>query len=203
VGHLAQHAIETSTWIAACIALLAAALVPVFVGILALILMIFGILWFVGILQNIAEKIDRLAAQLSASARDSAVDAGFVAVIGIVSALVAYLSTEDFLNGVSTLKIFAAAAVCYAALKALMLIPVRSTQILSAVLTLAVIAGSVGFLNSRHPLFPFANLFALGQLIRTAKFPRQLTACAVALLSLVSLFYPFTPKAWKRILVIR
>jgi hypothetical protein len=200
LGHIAGNAILSSAWIIACIGLLAAFFVPIFVATLASIAACYGIRLIFQLLQEIAEKIDRLAAEFSRNAKETAVDAGFVAVLGIVSALVAFQSTDDFLRGASTLKVLAAAAVAYAALKALMLIPVRSTQVLAAVLMLAIIGASIGLLNCRHPLLPIANLIGLAHAFWNLDFPRKLTACAVALLSIVSLLYPFTPKGWKRIL---
>jgi hypothetical protein len=159
------------------------------------------------ILGIIGKKIDHLAKELSRNVRETArnvketaFDAGFVAVVGIVSALVAYLSTNDFLENASTLKVFAAAAVCYAALKVLMLIPVRSIQVLAAGLMLGVFGVSIGLLNSRHPILPLANMARLAQSFWVADFPRKVTAGAIGLLTTVSLLYPFTLKAWKRIL---
>ena len=218
IGHLAKQAVLVSSFIGWLISIC----VPVFVSLVGFILVFSG-LWLIfklladtakkmnalfselgktldNLFSGLANKIDSLFAALSRTAKEAAIDASFMTVIALCSAAVAYQVTDDFLDKTSTIKIFALAALCYAITKVLMLIPIRSIQVLSGALTLAVLGMTMGFLVSRNHLFQPSGLEDFAHRLRESEYSRKLALFSVFTLSAVSLLYPFTPTEWKRIL---
>src|SRR5579871_6390056 len=103
VGHVVGSAIAsshwllwTSTWIFSILMLVAETIVSA--------LLILGLVWLLrvfakAILDSIAafqREFERFSITLSRKLTDGAKDAGFMAIFGILSAVVAYLNTEDF-----------------------------------------------------------------------------------------------------------
>lgn len=134
-----------------------------------------------------------------AAAFSSAIDAGFMALLALLSSVVAFQATDDFLDHVSTIKIFAIAAVAYAILKGLMIIPIRTAKWLSAALTLAIFLLSMAFLIHRHDLAHPNALLRFAAAVQLLNFPRVIATLFIATLSFLSLTYPFTPTRWKRL----
>jgi hypothetical protein len=207
MGLVASTAILNAHWVSGFVAWIMALFLLVVLLIFGVALVVLGYLSIVLLLRrtvaalgDLAMGFDALSKKLSRDARDTAIDAGFVVVLGLASALVAYLSTEDFLAQMSLLRILAVAAMCCAALKAAMLIPVRSTQVLSGVLLAGIVVGTVVLLHHRHPLYPAAAPGSAVRWIVSARAPEIAAAVAIAVLSILSVLYPFTWKGWKRIL---
>ncbi len=209
MGHVVGTVILSAHWISGFVSWIMALFLLLMLVVAGVALLVLGYLAVVRLLQKIsaglqdlAARFDALSAQLSRNARDTAIDAGFVVVLGMASALVAYLSTEDFLAKMSLLRILAVAAMCYAAFKAAMLIPIRSTQIMSGVLMIGILAASIALLHHRHPLYPLGDPTGVAHWFAAAEPPQVTAACAIIVLSALSLLYPFTWRGWKRILTI-
>jgi len=207
MGDVVGSVILSTHWIFGFVAWTMAFFLLIMLVIVGALIVILGYLAIVALLQKItsnlkdlANQFDAFSTKLSQNARDAAIDAGFMGVLGITAALVAYLSTEDFLANIAVLKVLAAAAMCYAALKAAMLIPIRATQILSAVLIVGIFAASIALLHHKHPLYPFSYPGGVVQWFLKAELTRSMAAYATILLSALAVFYPFTRSGWKRIL---
>jgi hypothetical protein len=207
MGHVASALILNAHWISGFVAWIMALFLLVVLVIVAVGLVILGYLAVVMLLKRIvaalgdlAAGFDALSKKLSRDARDTAIDAGFVAVLGLASAVVAYMTTEDFLAQMSLLRILAVAAMCCAALKAAMLIPIRSMQILSGVLMAGILAGSVMLLHHRHPLYPLAASGSVVHWFGAAEPPQVAAAVAIAVLGALSVVYPLSWSGWRRIL---
>ena len=151
------------------------------------------------LLVQLSENLKKLAANLAISAKESAIDAGFMALLALLSSVVAFQATDDFLDHVSTIKIFAIAAVAYAILKGLMIIPIRTAKWLSATLTLAIFLLTMAFLIHSHDLAHPNALIRLAAAVQLLNFPRVIATLFIATLSFLSLTYPFTPTRWKRL----
>jgi hypothetical protein len=173
-----------------------ASLIVLCIGVLLLAAGLVLISW---LLLKFSANLKKLAANLAVSAKESAIDAGFMALLALLSSAVAFQATDDFLDHVSTIKIFALAAIGYAAFKGLMLIPVRTAQWLSATLTLTALILSMAFLIHRHDLAHPDALARLVAALRLLNFPRAIATILIVTLSFLSLFYPFTPARWKRL----
>jgi hypothetical protein len=205
MSHVVGAVILNSFWVTGFVSWIMALFLLVILAIFGVLIVILGFRAIVGLLAQIAAalrdlavKFDTLSSEMSEKARDAAIDAGFLAVIGIASALVAYVSTEDFLAKIAVLKILAVASMCYAVLKATMLIPIRSTQILSAVLMTGILAGTTVLLHHKHPLYPLSEPRGVARWFVRAEMTQITAACAIVVLSALSICYPFTWRAWKK-----
>lgn len=205
LGHVIATVIVSSAWITAFVSWFVALFLLVVLVILGVVLAIYGFKAIVALLKQITDalhdlsrKFDALSSDMSEKARDAAVDAVFLAMLGIASALVAFVSTEDFLKEIAVLKILAVASMCYAVLKATMLIPIRSTQILSAVFMAAILAGTLVLLHHKHPLYPLSEPRGVGHWFLKAEVTQITAASAIIVLSALSIGYPFTWQAWKK-----
>jgi hypothetical protein len=206
-GHVIGTVITGAHWIAGFVEWIVALFLLVILIIVGAILVISGYLLIIRLLETIvaslrelATKFDEFSAHFSRNARDTAIDAGFVVVLGIVGALVAYVNTEDFLAKMTMLKILAVASMCYASLKAVMLIPIRTTQILSGALMLGILAVTTTLLHHKHPLYPISQPNGVTDWFLTAELAQVISASAIVTLSALSILYPFTWRGWKRIL---
>lgn len=217
LGHIAMAAVLAS----AAVAWLLSICAPVLVTLIGFILVLAGLFLIFKLLADTAKKINVLFSELgktldtlfaglankieslftglSRTAKEAAIDTGFMTVLALLSAAVAYQVTDDFLEHTSTIKMFAIAALGYAILKVLMLIPVRSIQVLSGTLTLAVLGITIGFLVTRHRLFHQDGLQEFAHKLQEFEYPRKLAISSIFTLSAVSLLYPFTLTGWKRI----
>lgn len=199
LGNIAYSDVMAST----LVAVLAHTLAPI----VAVVLAATSALWVAikelkSVSQNLSgvrNDLNRFFDELSANAKDTAIDAGFMAVLALLASLVAFQSTDDFLDHVSTIKIFAASSVAYAILKGLMLIPVRSAKLSAGLLTLTVLILSAIFLIHRHDLFHPNGAMRLLHLFADTEFPRRMVVVIIFLLSALSLLYPFSLSRWKRL----
>jgi hypothetical protein len=192
---LAYAALISSSFITKIIFFFAVLLV-LCIGVL---LLAAGLFLISKLLLKFGRNLQQLAANLASSAKEGAIDAGAMAVLALLSAAVAFQSTDDFLDHVSTIKIFALAAFSYAILKALMLIPVRPAKWLSATLTLAIFCLSMAFLIHRHDLAHPDALVRFAAAVKLLNFPRAIATIFIVTLSFLSLSYPVTPTRWKRL----
>jgi hypothetical protein len=138
--------------------------------------------------------------------REGARDAAFIAVLSLISGLIFYMATEDFIKGFSTdfstIRFLAASSVGYCVAKLFLLFPARASKISGVALTCLIFVGSAIVLDAKYELvhdavrgFPnvrstLAKQEPIGWMI----------GGIITLFAMLALLYPFTLKEWKRIL---
>lgn len=166
----------------------------------ALTLLVSAVKLLTLLVTKIVDDLQSLAQDIRRSAKETALDAGFMAIVALLAAAVAYMTTGDFLEKITTLRVFAVAAILYAVFKCVMLLPVQQAKWAGELLTLVVLFGSIAFLMKRHDLWHPDVIARLVDGAKELELQKQATFGAIAALSAVSLLYPFTASGWRRIL---
>jgi hypothetical protein len=140
--------------------------------------------------------------------RGGATDAAFIAILSLISGLLFYMVTEDFMKAVSTnfsgIRFLAASSVGYCIAKLFLLFPARLSKIGGVALTCLIFVGSAIFLNVKFDLLHDAvrGFPALRGTLAKEEPINWIIGAVIALFAALSLLYPFTLNEWKRMLSI-
>jgi hypothetical protein len=201
-------------WIIALALLLAiAALTIIMPLIVAALLIALLVALFAKMAEGIKDRIKKLQEHISTEARDAAIDATFLAVLGLYAGLVFFMGTDDFLKPflheatsdpssipssppepARTIRVLALAAVGCSISKMLFLIPVRLVKVIAIIAPLTMLGTIASILYqaslARVDLSQFWNITK----------PIELFVLAIiTCLLLLAIAYPFTPSGWRRI----
>lgn len=149
------------------------------------------------------EQLDRLRADAKFDALQTAKDTAFLAFVAAVCGLIAYMGTDDFLNQISAIRFFAACGIGLVAAKLLLFFPSRLAKACGILLTLLILAGCVLFV-AVHYEFDQGMMVGLAR-VKSALLDRRneqktVLMAVIAMLSVLTLYYPFTWVDWKRLL---
>ena len=151
----------------------------------------------------LGEQLNRLGAEAKFDALQTTKDTIFLAFVAAVCGLIAYMGTNDFLNQISAIQFFAACGIGLVAAKLLLFFPSRLAKACGILLSLLILAGCVLFVAVHYE---FDQGVKAGTMrVRTALLDRHneqkvVLVAIIAMLSLLTLFYPFTWMEWKRLL---
>jgi hypothetical protein len=152
---------------------------------------------------SFGEQLDRLRADAKFDALQTAKDTAFLAFVAAVCGLIAYMGTDDFLNQISVIKFFAACGIGLVAAKLLLFFPSRLAKACGILLTLLILAGCVLF-AAVHYEFDQGMMVGLmrvkGALLDRHNEQKTVLMAVIAMLSVLTLCYPFTWAEWKRLL---
>jgi hypothetical protein len=159
----------------------------------------------------LSERVAALTTEMGAlkmEFREGARDAAFIAILTLISGVIFYMATEDFMKqfsgGFSTIRFLAASSVGFCVAKLFLLFPARISKIGGMALTCLIVVGSAILLNAKYDLVH--DVLHGFPTVRSALANEEPVAwmigAIIALFSILSLLYPFTLKEWKRILSI-
>jgi hypothetical protein len=161
---------------------------------------------FLLLVRRIVEHLNDIATQvkaLKANVGQSGKEATFLALVAILSALVAYMATDDFLGHLTTIRFVAMCCIGLVAAKIIMMFASRLTLYGGIVLTVVIIGGALGFIVERYKLARdfWAGLDTMtAVLLNPSNRSRLLLFAIILVLSVIALLYPFTIAGWKRVL---
>jgi hypothetical protein len=160
---------------------------------------------------NVGAKIDDIKSSFTENARDTAIDAVFLAFIALMCGLVFYMGTGDFLKDESgksisgdadIIKVLSVGAIFCALTKVLLMLPVRIVKFLSVLIFVGGVCFVGAYLVTRYNV---RSTTAATQLAREAKVhvveANLFVATAYAtiiMLGAIALAYPFSIKRWKK-----
>jgi len=177
--------------------------ISVFCAVVATVFVASIALWGFGSLgRKLTAELRELRAEMKDEARRAARDATFIALLGVLSAMIAYMATDDFIQKLSTIRVLAASSIGYCAAKLFLLLPDRIAKLGGLLLTLVILTGSAMFLNERFDLVRDAatGFERLRAVLQSADRIKLTILATIAVLSGLSLLYPFTWTEWKRLL---
>ena len=209
---IARDIIGFLQWIIALALLLAIAILTIIMPLIVAVLLIaLLVALFTTIAEGIKDRIKKLQENISAEARDAAIDTAFLTALGLYAGLVFFTGTEDFLKpflGEATstpsppepaqaIRFLALAAVVCSISKMLFLIPVRLVKVIAMIAPLTIL-GAIATILYQTSLARtgFSQVWNIAkQLSPTELFVLAITTC----LLLLAIAYPFTPRGWRRI----
>jgi len=151
----------------------------------------------------LGEQLDRLRAGAKFDALQTAKDTAFLGFVAAVCGLIAYMGTDDFLKQISSIRFFAACGIGLVAAKLLLFFPSRLAKACGILLTLLILAGCVLFAAVHYEFDQglMAGLMRVKNALLDRHNEQKVVLIAViAMLSLLTLCYPFTLAEWKRLL---
>jgi len=152
-----------------------------------------------------AKQMRELRTEFRIEAGRAARDAAFLALIATSSALIAYMGTDDFLKQVSTIRFLAIGCIGLVLSKIFLFFPSRIPKWFGIVLTVVILAGSLGFVAIKYKLADGTmNGFVIlhDVLIEPENQLKLLLATIIGMFSLLTLLFPFTPSEWRQLLVV-
>jgi hypothetical protein len=168
------------------------------------------VMLIIALARHIGEKLAALGQQIRElhvafrlESKRTARDAAFLALIGALSAVIAYMGTEEFLRHISTIRLFAVCSMGLVAAKLFFFFPTRVAKGCGMLLTFLIIVGSTAFVAVRYEFTHgvakgFANL--VNAFSEPQNEPKILLIAIIAILSLLALLFPFTISEWRRLL---
>lgn len=153
----------------------------------------------------LAEQVRRLRVDFKAETRQAARDGAFLALVATLCTLIAYIGTDDFLDHVSAVRFFAACGIGLVAAKLFFFFPSRIAKASGMFLTFLILASLIALVVTRYGFVQgtgagFRNLRNV--ILDPHNEPKVLLSVLVALLSFLTLWFPFTRAEWQRLLTI-
>ncbi len=166
-----------------------------------------GVAWIaIALAQLISTQLVALGDQLKElkfSLGESAKDGAFLALVATLCSLIAYTGTDDFLNQISSIRFFAASVIGLVAAKLFLFFPWRIAKWCGLFLTFVIIAGSICYV-AEHYRFLHSLTGGFMNVGNAALNPNNEVKAVlfgiIAILALLTLLYPFTATAWRRLL---
>jgi hypothetical protein len=182
--------------------------------ILAAIVLAFGVVLVLAIaiaeaiskkLVVLAEQMRRLRVDFKAETRQTAVTGAFLALVAILCTLITYIGTDDFLDHVSAVRFFAACGIGLVAAKLFFFFPSRIAKASGLFLTFLILASSIALIVARYGFVQgmgvgFRNLRVV--FMDPHNELKVLLCTLIALLSFLTLWFPFTRNEWRQLLAV-
>ena len=156
-----------------------------------------------GNLAALSKQIRELHVEFRLESKRTARDAAFLALIGTLCAVIAYMGTEEFLKQISTVQFLAICGMGLVVAKLLFFFPSRVAKGVGMLLTLFLLVGTATFVLVRYEFVrdPAKGLANLSNVFLDPENELKILLVGiVAILSLFAVLYPFRISEWRGLL---